>query len=282
MRTHSIVLLIHQQHILSELFIRGHGDIILCSCDGVDFQVYKVIMLVASPMFCNMFSLPDSPVVSRKKQWFDHIEHVCTSIVAKGPKKAFKYIDLHQAAVNVIALGCSVCQKAVIEKLHELSVSLAKHAQCAVDRVRLFFHHPHQNAFINCSWLQNHSSEDMVTSYFLHNHTNFLVYKGAMLAVSSSTTCSRYLIQQVPPMEQYGLSHRFRLSQLAQESARCCLDYTLTELVDQDTYPQAITIGSFSTIKNIPKNVRSTWTAQILYGSVGKFGHEDAVGQKRK
>ncbi|KAF9494231.1 hypothetical protein BDN71DRAFT_1393490, partial [Pleurotus eryngii] len=36
-------------------------DIILCSCDGVDFQVYKVIMLVASPMFCNMFSLPDSP-----------------------------------------------------------------------------------------------------------------------------------------------------------------------------------------------------------------------------
>ncbi|KAG9227084.1 hypothetical protein CCMSSC00406_0008284 [Pleurotus cornucopiae] len=50
-----------ERRVLSEPFIGGHGDIILCSRDGVDFQVYKVIMVVASPFFRDMFSLPDSP-----------------------------------------------------------------------------------------------------------------------------------------------------------------------------------------------------------------------------
>ncbi|KAF9494243.1 hypothetical protein BDN71DRAFT_1431877 [Pleurotus eryngii] len=45
----------------SEPFDDEGADIILRSCDGTDFRVYKAILTLASPVFRDMFSLPDSP-----------------------------------------------------------------------------------------------------------------------------------------------------------------------------------------------------------------------------
>lgn len=80
-------------------------------------------------------------VVPRKKWWFDHMERIRSSIAAKGPKKAVEEIDVHQAAVDVIASGCSMCQKAAIEELHEFSAILAKCVKDCMDGVRLCFHY---------------------------------------------------------------------------------------------------------------------------------------------
>ncbi|KAF9494241.1 hypothetical protein BDN71DRAFT_999542 [Pleurotus eryngii] len=44
-----------------EPFDDEHADVILRSCDGTDFYVYKCILSLASPFFRAMFSLPDSP-----------------------------------------------------------------------------------------------------------------------------------------------------------------------------------------------------------------------------
>ncbi|KDQ32532.1 hypothetical protein PLEOSDRAFT_1098530 [Pleurotus ostreatus PC15] len=43
-----------------EPFDDQHADVILRSCDGTDFYVYKSILSLASPFFRAMFSLPDS------------------------------------------------------------------------------------------------------------------------------------------------------------------------------------------------------------------------------
>lgn len=47
----------------SEPFHLGEGDVILRSCDGVDFHVYKVVLSLASPFFKSIFSLqqPSDP-----------------------------------------------------------------------------------------------------------------------------------------------------------------------------------------------------------------------------
>lgn len=44
-----------------EPFDDEYADVILRSCDGTDFHVYKSILSLASPFFRAMFSLPDSP-----------------------------------------------------------------------------------------------------------------------------------------------------------------------------------------------------------------------------
>ena len=38
------------------------GDITLRSCDNVDFHVYKIILSLASPIFQDMLSLPQSSI----------------------------------------------------------------------------------------------------------------------------------------------------------------------------------------------------------------------------
>ncbi|KAG9227085.1 hypothetical protein CCMSSC00406_0008285 [Pleurotus cornucopiae] len=49
----------------SEPFTEGYGDIVLRSCDSVDFHVCKCIVLVVSPIFRDMFSLPHSPAANQ-------------------------------------------------------------------------------------------------------------------------------------------------------------------------------------------------------------------------
>ena len=45
----------------SSPFDRPDADVILRSCDHVDFRFHKSLLSLASPFFCNMFALPQPP-----------------------------------------------------------------------------------------------------------------------------------------------------------------------------------------------------------------------------
>ncbi|KAI0675375.1 hypothetical protein C8Q78DRAFT_540381 [Trametes maxima] len=56
---------------VSPLFNHDDADVIFRSCDGVDFRLHKVILRLTSPVFRDMFSLPDEPTQGDAPQTVD-------------------------------------------------------------------------------------------------------------------------------------------------------------------------------------------------------------------
>lgn len=59
---------------VSPLFNHAKADIILRSSDGVEFRLHKVILEMASPIFCDMFTLPQEASQSDRAQVVDVTE----------------------------------------------------------------------------------------------------------------------------------------------------------------------------------------------------------------
>lgn len=51
----------------SKPFDDGNADTILRSCDGIDFYVFKGVLIIHSSIFRDMFSLPDVPCVNQQE-----------------------------------------------------------------------------------------------------------------------------------------------------------------------------------------------------------------------
>lgn len=157
----------------SEPFIESYGDIILRSCDGVDFHVCKCFVLVVSPIFRDMFSLPHSPAANRYE----------------GMKPV---IDMQEDASLLDAL-LQFCYPVESPKIIDKD-DFKKVAAAA----------------------QNFEMESLygrIVDSYISNNT-------------------------VHPLEQYILAHRFKLRQLAIDSAKKCLDYSLSDLVGQAQTPE--------------------------------------------
>ncbi|KAF9494235.1 hypothetical protein BDN71DRAFT_1449127 [Pleurotus eryngii] len=156
----------------SEPFVEGYGDIILRSCDGVDFHVSKCIVLVVSPIFRDMFSLPDSPAANR----YEGVRPV---------------IDMQEdsSVLDTLLRFCYPVEPPEIPSKHDFE-RIAATAQ-----------------------------------------------KFEMQSVYGRIVDSYISDNIVHPLEQYILAHRFKLHQLAIDSAEKCLDYSLSELVGQARSP---------------------------------------------
>ncbi|KAF4579763.1 hypothetical protein EYR36_001582 [Pleurotus pulmonarius] len=154
---------------VSELFVENCGDIILRSSDRVDFHVYKCIVLVASPIFRDMFSLPDSPAAN----------------LYQGTKPVIDMAETSFVLNDLLRFCYPVDTPKLYDKDHFQKIAAAA------------------------------QKFEMSSAY------------GRI--VDSYITCNA----PVPPLEKYVLAHRFNLHQLAKDSARECLDYSLSDIVGQ-------------------------------------------------